>query len=355
MTAMPAYGLSGVNTTAKRSRFLGVGAITVMAVVSLVWWCRPADRAPSDVTISLLTQEIGEGIGSGVDVRISGVKIGSVQSVQLTDTGIQRIDLQLEKSQLFDLTDTLSIDYALGNLFGITEIELHPGEGGIPLDNNSVVDLTGANGDRVRDSTMSTLLDSLGRLTGEVLTPKLTSILATIAHDTKAFTPLLQSIIATADSIAETQRLPSSFMLAQFGDILAGLPPTTGGITDFLYSMFSSDYMKNDQQRIEFDATIALLRDDLIPSLTRTLGTGEQHYSKFADIFPPLLNAIARTIPTPQRSGQDLGLLLDRLSNAFHESADGPVLNLDIALRGVPGLAVPLLNGSLAPIAKGDK
>lgn len=346
---MPTYGIPGVAIGPRGVRLWGFGSILVVVLVLLTWKLVPARTNPDDIAITLVTEQIGEGVENGVDVRLDGVKVGAVASIQPEGQGRQRIGLRLDKSQLFGLTDALSVDYAPGNLFGISELELSPGQGGTVLAADSVVDLTGANAGRAYDATISTLLRTTGQFTTDVLTPRFTSVVAKIAHDTKAFTPLLQAILVTVQSIADTQRLPSSMLLDQYGKTLAGLPSTVDGALRLLYTAYTNEYMKTDANRAKFDANTHMLIYDFVPALTETLGAARD-LSGLTDMLAPMLDLVTRSISTPQRSGHDLAVLLDRLSSAFHDTPNGPVLNVDVVLRGVPGLAVPLLNGLPATV-----
>lgn len=347
---MPAFGLPGVSTTPPRARLTGVVAATVAALAVAGWQLAPSRPDPNDIAITLFTEKVGTGIESGSDVRFDGVRIGSVESIAAAGTGRQRIELRVDKTQIAGLTDALSIDYAPGNLFGISEIELRGGQGGTQLGNAAVVDLTGDGGRRTRDATMSALLGSLGQLTNDVVTPELISVLHKIAEDTRAFTPLIQSIVTTVQSIADTQRLPSSYLLRQYGATLAGLPPTTRGLLDLLNAPFSNEYLRQDGKIAKFDANVNMIKDPLIDAVTRTLVAGRTHYNGYIDILAPLLTALAGTVPDPNGSTAELRLLLQRLGAAMPDTPDGPVLNLAVDLRGVPVLAAPLTAALNAPV-----
>ncbi|WP_405166485.1 MlaD family protein [Nocardia sp. NBC_01499] len=302
------------------------------------------------MSVSLLTQQTGSGLKSGADVRLDGVKVGAVASIDPIPGGRQRIMLRLDESQLFGLTDTLGVDFAPGNLFGISEIELRPGAGGTALGNDSVVDLSGVEAARTRDATISTLLRGVGGLTDNVLTPQLATVLSQLSGDLKGFAPLFESIVVTVRAMADTQKLPSSFLLGQLEQPLAGTPSTLDGGLRLLHGPYANTYMASDANRARFDMTIAAVTDGLIPALSGALATGGQYYVGYTDALAPLLNAVAQSVATPQRSGHELSQLLDQLAQAFHDTANGPVLDLAVELRSVPGLAVPLLAGLPAPL-----
>lgn len=353
---MPAYGIPGVAVGQRRSRFIGIATIGVLVLAVVGWKVVPNGADDGMLAVTLLTEQVGEGIESGSDVRFDGVKVGTIASLDSATDGRQRIGLHLSQSQLFGLTDALSIDYAPGNLFGISELELRPGEGGTTLTNGTVVNLTGPNAKRAYDATISTLIRSIGTITTDVLTPQFTEMVSKVAHDTRAFTPIFQAIIDLARSITETQQYPTSFLLGQLGDALAGAPPTLDGGFKLLYGPFSNEYMKSEEHRLRLDATVAVIVEQLIPELGDTAAAAQPYFQGYTDgMLAPLLSMLAGTVSAPQRSARELGVLLDRTTNALHDTPDGPVLNLDVDLRGVPALAVPLLGGISAPAPVGDR
>ncbi|MFB7718260.1 MlaD family protein [Nocardia sp. NPDC056100] len=321
-----------------------VGAITAAAAAAAVigWHFAPQRTSPDRVTVQLLTESVGNGIESGSDVRLDGVRVGSVAAIATAGTGRQSIHIELDRTQITGLTDALGVDYAPGNLFGVSEIELRPGSGGAPLRDRTVVDLTGDRAVRARDATISTLLRSLGQLTNDVVTPQMISVLHRIASDTRAFTPLFQAIVTTAQSVADTQRLPSSYLLRQYGSTLAGVPPTVQGVLDVLNAPYSDPYLRQPDKLAKFDASVSMVANNLIGALTGALDTGNAYYAGCAGVFVPLLSALAGTVPDPDATSDRLTELLRRVGAAMPETPDGPMVNITVDLRGVPALAVPL-------------
>ncbi|MEV6071396.1 mammalian cell entry protein [Nocardia sp. NPDC052001] len=348
---MPAFGMPGVTASPTGARRAGVIATAVAVALLAGWRIAPFGPDPDTMSVTLLTDKVGAGIESGVDVRLDGVKVGTVSGIANAGTGRQRINLQLTRSQLFGLTDNLSIAYAPGNLFGISELTLRTGTGGRRLDDAAVVDLTGAEAGRVVDATISTLLQSLGQLTTQVLTPRLATVLSQISGDLKAFTPLLQTIVATAQQVADTQRLPSSFLLQQYGSTLSGLPYTTDGLLRVLDAFYNAPDLKSDADREKFDASVVLVRDHIDAALPTLLNTARPYFNGYTDALAPVLTAFAHAAPP----AAEVTELLDRLRAAMPDTPDGPVLRLDVALRGVPGLAVPLLQGLSPNIPGADR
>ncbi|WP_460726615.1 MlaD family protein [Nocardia heshunensis] len=289
----------------------------------------------------MLTDEVGAGIVVGDDVRLDGVQIGRIAAIEPTDRHLQ-LTLDLEKGSASGLTDGLGIDFVPANLFGVSEVELQRGTAGDRLSAHSIVDLTGTRSGRARDATISTLLNQLGSFSNDVLSPELVPVLQRISTGTKAFTPLIETIISITRDIADTQRLPSSFLLGQYGSMLGGLPSTTDGLLQLLGAANNAEYMRSPEHVQKFDASARMLETELLPSVTSVLATGERYFAGTTATLVPVLAALAHIVPTPEQSGHDLSELLDRLNQAMPDTPGGPVLNVSVDLRGVPGLAAPL-------------
>jgi hypothetical protein len=330
-----------VAITPHRSRILGGVAVATAVVITAAWQLMPP-VGDDDIAVTLLTDRVGTGIQAGDAVRSDGVRVGSIDSIDSDDSVRQRISLRLDPHELSGLTDALGVDYAPDNMFGVSELTLRSGPGGRAISDNTVIDLSGANAGRVHDATISTLLQSVGQLTNDVLTPQLTTVLSEIVRDTRAFTPLLETIVVTVQNVADIQRLPSSYLLAQYGSLVTGLPPTMRGLLDLLQTPFTNPYLAQPGKIDKFVANIDMIQGPLLSSVTALLNTAGTYYSGYTDMTTPLVQAMASTVPTPQRSTDEVRLLLERIGRAMPDSGDGPVLNLDVDLRGVPALAGPL-------------
>ncbi|MFF3568681.1 MlaD family protein [Nocardia jiangxiensis] len=339
---MPAYALPGTEVGPCRARTLGISAVVLVLLVLIVWRVVPDSPPADEIHVALITDRVGEGIADGTDVRLDGVRVGSVNSVAIAGQGRQRIELNLLRSQLFGLTDALTVDYAPGNLFGITALQLNSARGGTTLANGTTVDLTGRKADRVSDATLAALLDSTGTLTSDVLTPKLAQLLNTMSRDISAFTPLMQAIGTTARSFTETQRLPPSFLLTQFGSALDGVPPMLSGAAVLLHSDLTNTQLRTSAELTRFTQMFGGVQNQLLPVVTQTFGISDHYFGGFIPLGSLILDQVSGSVGTPARSGEQLRELLARLDAAFHDSPSGPVLNTRVELDTVPGLAAPL-------------
>lgn len=339
---MPAYSLPGTEVGPTRARIIGVSVVTLSVLAALVWRAVP-DSVPADqIHVTLITSSVGEGVASGTDVRLDGVRVGSVDGIVAANQGRQRVELDLEGAQLFGLTDALTVEYAPGNLFGISSLQLHPGEGGTVLANGTTVDLTGHNSGRVTDATLSALLKSAGALTGSVLTPQLTQLLAQLSRNVRGFSPLLQAMGTTARSFVETQQLPPSVLLAQYGAAMAGLPSLLSGGLAVLQAAYTNQYFQSPEHMARYSQMFGNIQTQLLPAVVQAASNGKRYFGGFMPILTAILERLASSVSTPERSAQQLSDLLDRVGAMFHDTAGGPVVNAHVELELMPGLSAPL-------------
>ncbi|MBJ8342127.1 mammalian cell entry protein [Antrihabitans sp. YC3-6] len=351
ISAMPKYGLPGLSVDKRRSTRIGLAAACLVALLVVALFVVDRLRGDDRLQVVLRTEQIGDGIVDGTQVRLDGVAVGEIETIENAADGQQLITLRLNQAQLFGVTDTLDVDYAPSNLFGISEIELRRGSGGTPLQNADLIDLTGANAERVQDVTMGNLLRAVTRTATDVLTPELTDTLTSLASDLEAFTPLLEAIVTTGRNVADTQRYAASFLLGQFGSALTGAAPMVGGTIQLLDTLTNLEILKTD--RAKFDQVLQITIQQLFPGISDLLFTAENYFAGYADMLPPALDAAARMVPTPQLSSTQLRELLDRLDASFTDTPDGPMLDLALDLRGVPALSVPLLGAN--PLLGGER
>lgn len=337
---MPAYSMPGTTMTQGRSLIAGVLVLAVLIAAITGWRALAPDRDAGMLRIRLHTSRIGEGIGSGAGVRLNGVQIGDVTGITALPDGDQLISLALRRDQLGHLRDSVRVEYAPSNLFGISEVVLHREPGGSPLHDGSVVDLTGR---RVADDTMGNLLRSMAQVISAVLTPQLTTLLNQAGSDIAAFAPLLRAVAGVSRAVADTQRFGSAFLIRQYASFLDGVGNFASGFIQLIDQVYHIQVLRTD--RAHFDVGVALVADQLFP-LISTLGwTAQGYLGGYADRAAGLLGTLAHTVPDPDRAHADLTELLARLDRAFRGTPDGPQLGVEVLVRGMPGLAVPLLGG----------
>ncbi|WP_067828019.1 MlaD family protein [Nocardia inohanensis] len=340
---MANYGMPGVAVNRKQAMTVGAVALAIVLVVTAVWTAYRSQKTEPGLPISLRTEQIGDGVLVGTEVRANGVVVGKVTAIDPDQQGTQRISLRLDDSRMFGLDDSLLVDYAPANLFGISEVELRKGPGGSPLRSGTVIDLTGRKAADVYDATMGSILRSMSQMGGSVLTPQMASVIAQAAADTQALTPLAQALITAQRTIADNQKMPLSQLMGELGPAFDGggrFAGATVQVIDLIRSM-----QRLQQNRAEYDQGVAIVTGQLLPILAKTLGTAGTQLSGTTDALVPLLTALAQMVPAPQQSSAELRTLLERLRAAMPDNGQGPVLNVEVELKSVPAVIAPLLGG----------
>ncbi|GAB2544273.1 hypothetical protein GCM10027167_56290 [Nocardia heshunensis] len=318
----------------------------LLAVVLVVAWQASGSlRTPDDMRIQLRTNGIGDGVIPGAEVRLNGVRVGRIDEIAGQPNGQQLVTLSLRASELFGLTDSFDVDYSPSNLFGISEVTLKRRGGGNALRGGELIDLTTAG--RVHDVTMGSLLRQLAATTTDVLTPEMTKLLTQAGSNIAAFTPLIQTLVTVSRSVADTQRYPSSFLIGQIASFLNG----TGLFAENTVKLINEIYHMDALRDPRFDIGVGLVVDQLLPQIANLGWTAKDGLNGWTDSLAVVVNQLAKMVPTPAQSSADLTELLTRLGNSFQDTPDGPQLGIDVVLRGVPAVAVPLLGGRPLPAA----
>ncbi|MFB7878428.1 MlaD family protein [Nocardia sp. NPDC056064] len=344
---MPNYGLPGVAIGQRAALVVGAVAVVAVAAGLLGWRVATHGEELAGIEVVLRTERLGDGIVVGTRVRADGVVVGKVTGIDPAGTGRQTVTLDVDRDQLAGIDDSMTVDYATSNLFGISEIQLRPGRGGAPLRSGSVVDLTGPRSGDAADATMGALLRGLSTVGDQALVARAAVVLDQLATDTEAFTPLLQAMVVAGRTVADHQTLPPSFQLEQLGTALGGVAPFAGATVDVIDRVYRIDALREDRPR--FDATVSMVVEQLFPALQTMLNHAGEQFPAYAAMAVPLLSAVANAVPDPQRSSAELTALLANLRSAFSDSPAGPVLNVDVDLRIAPVPMIPLLAGQGVP------
>ncbi|MFC9897397.1 MlaD family protein [Nocardia sp. NPDC127579] len=342
---MPEYGLPGVAADKKKARTVGLALVALLAVVALATSLYRNLRTEDGLRIALHTEQVGDGLTAGTQVRLDGVQVGTVEEISPDANGTQRIMLRLDGSRLHGIDDSLRLDYAPANLFGISELELLRGAGGAPLRAGAVLDLTGPRAGRVYDATMGSILRSLSQVGAAVLTPQLATVIAQVSADFKAMTPLIQALITVSKIIADNQNMPASELLGNLGPAFDGGGKFAGATIQIIDQIHDIRIVQTDKDR--YDVGVAALTGQILPGLATTVTAAGDQLAEATDMLAPMLTVLAQMVPRPQQSATELRLLLERLRAAMPDTPDGPVLNLEVDLQNVPGVAVPLLGQRL--------
>ena len=92
----------------------------------------------------------------------------------------------------------MGIDFRPANYFGVTGINVLPGEGGQPLHDASLIKATPSG-----NFTLQALLSRANAISHTVLTPKVIDVIDRATRYTDGLEPLLETILIMSDSLGE--------------------------------------------------------------------------------------------------------------------------------------------------------
>lgn len=311
--------------------FIVALAVVVAAAVGI-----NAALGSDTMKISMRTQSVAGGIGSGSPVLLNGAQVGKVQSVSLVSGTDKRVVLAIDKAKVPDrslLSSTLAVSYAPWNLFGISSVILQTNPGGVQLANNSTF-----YPDTPNDATLTTLLRQLSDTQNEAFAPHLGAVLQQANIMTIGLMPIIGVVGKVLQSVTDTQRIPTEQTLPVLAQTLAGvngmINPFMNGLTNFLNWPEPLQPGYTDVQ----DASLNELSTTFVEQLTQLAGApGLAQLTPTTPIFTDLLNRIIATFPDATRNGEELQTLVQRIRAAMPNGPNGPVLNIDVIVRGATG------------------
>ncbi|CAM3205770.1 MlaD family protein [Nocardioides dubius] len=270
------------------------------------------NRVPGDThTLSAEFTNVS-GLRAGDDVRISGVKVGRVQGIEVKDNRIARVEFVVQSSQ--PITDTTELTMRYQNLLGQKYLALTPGAaGGERLEDGDVIGL-----DRTSPGfDLTALLNGFEPLFN-VLSPKDMNSLA------ENIVGVLQGESGTVESLlAETADL-TGFLADRdevFGEVVDNLTPVVENLaansSEFDTAVVELRQLMrslNDGSDEFFDAlgdirgnltSTTQLIDDLRPLVSRDIAAissfgqtflrGAPVIERSIDVLPELLGAFVRS------------------------------------------------------------
>jgi len=120
-----------------------IGALVVMAAVGFLYYASNVVgiSGPSDTYDVKASFRSAEGIALGTEVRMAGVKIGSVTGMELSPTTF-RAELKVAIKKSVEIPDDSAIAVTSEGLLGGNFIEIIPGASEFPVENGGEIEDT---------------------------------------------------------------------------------------------------------------------------------------------------------------------------------------------------------------------
>ncbi|MFW0791226.1 MlaD family protein [Gordonia sp. CPCC 205333] len=337
---MPDFRTPGMSAAPRTFAIRAVVAVAVTVIVATSAVLVAAALPDDAMHISMHTDTVAGGIDTGTSVVLNGDEIGSVSSVRADGN---RFVVQLTLAPGYRdrpdvVTTALQVSYAPKNLFGISAVVLTTQPGGEPLSNNADF-----YPDTPVDSTLTTLLRSLSDLNTQAFSPYVSDILATANKATLGLLPVIGTVGRLATDIADTQKLSTAATMPQLAGVLRELNTTVTGLLPGLQRLMDWQGPKQPGYVDNANRALALAGAVTIPQIDDLLG---ENLGQAMPLVPPLkqiVTRIQRTFPDSHRNGLEIAMLIERIRGALPTGPGGtPVLNVDVVLKGIPGVTAAL-------------
>lgn len=307
---------------------------------------RLKDDGDDRISVSFVVPYIAQGVIDGTALVLHGVQVGTVTGIANQPGGDIRVDAELQRVPTTGLTDTLRLDYRPVNYFGVSGINLSPGEGGQNLRNGVVIDASPTG-----NFTLQAMLTRFGQLTNGVITPELVRVVDRITRYTDALNPLIETVFIATGAVADVQTVPASRLVANTAGATVALPSLIDSLVksgddisraDNNWMREGAGDLSDDQWYNEFGIpTYELIVDGLFGSI------GKLEASHLSDLLPLVngIQTITDTVPPllrPEATGDMLTELRSRFQRLYGGTPDQGALQVKIVLDNLPGVAAPI-------------
>lgn len=322
---------------------VGTGAVVVAisVLVTLVVNLLPERLPAGTMEIVVLTPTVGQGIDTQSQVVLHGISVGTIVGVKRHGEAAE-LRLQLDTRSVHGLTDSFDFDFRPANAWGLSALNLVPGEAGNPL-------LDGARIERepTINATLSQLMSGQMTFVNNVLTEKLARLIRNSSEYTMALVPFIESGLVLANLVAETQRDTSAALLRNFNSLTTPIP---GVIDTMLTSVYNFRHQKGGElltaDMTPVHETLAVIAPDAVRMLVEIAGDHKTELTPATEVARSLLDGFA-TIAQRSRGSLRLDKLLAGLQSGYFGAADD-TSQFRLVLEPLPAIesAMPALLNS---------
>jgi len=328
---------SGRSAGARALRVRGLIVAAVMTVAATALYQLATGGYGGTFRLIVETNTIGEGLTPGAEVKLHGLAIGTVKSLESAGYNRQRMTVQLDPRQATALTADTQAQFTSSNVFGSAVVELVSGGIGEPLTpNQTLVMDTGA------EAASITGLLRQGQKIGQIFdSPDVTQIVGVLQRHADLTEPVSKSIMDFAKILADSQTAPFSQTLAVTAGLVNGLNdfvPLVGLLNELLDGLRFLGEPGGAERTTQVLHQIGHLLGDVGALLATHLPWLVPLIASVVDLAAPAAYVFGSLAPSYDR----LSGALDRTSAAF-PFQDGRVrMQIEVILDAVPGLVTAL-------------
>jgi hypothetical protein len=340
---MPFFPDQGVRAPSPRSlRIRGLIAAVVLGIAGIGLYQLGTGSYSDTFQLTVVADELGEGLTPGAEVKFRGLTIGSVKTLESFGYNKQKMTVELEPAQARALATDTTARFVSSNTFGLAAVELLSSGTGPRLRPNQTL-LIGAD---VPSTSITGLLREGQKLGQIVDSPDVDHIIEVVRRHADLTEPVARSFFDLAKMLVDAQKVPFSQSLSVFASVVNGASdaiPLIKLAYDLLNGMAFLAHPDGVERMNEIlDQTGQLLfKTDAI--FAKNVSWIAPIVTSLTDVLLPYSYMQASFAPVYDR----LSGLLDRTSAAF-PIIDGKVrMQIDVALDTMPGLSAAL--GPAAP------
>lgn len=338
--------------------------VLCLAAMGLLIVVNPFGRRPlNDVAVVMDVPYVGQGVAAGTPMMMHGVKVGEVTAVSGRPNGGVQLKAALQSGPIAGLTDTLGIDYRPANYFGVTAINLIPGEGGQAVrDGMRIATVPRGN------FTLQTLLYRVGQITGGVVTPQLIQVFDRATRYTDGLNPLIETMLISAEAVAKVQTVTTEQLLANATGVSVAFPALVDAATvagddfstgsgfvianqdaspalpgqDYVDAVLTPGmYLTDEYWQKRSLATLDLLAGSFFGALGKLLASHPDDLIPAVTMVKSLTDVVPALV-TPENVAYDLAELRARFEKMYAGTPEQRALQVQIVLDNLPGVAAPI-------------
>jgi len=308
-------------------------AVTAFAVVDSHGG-RPSDQ----FGVVIESTYVGEGVAAGTALLMHGVKVGEVTQVSSLPGGGVRLAADLRHGPTAGLTDAMAIDFRPANYFGVTGINLVPGDGGQALVNGSFIKTTPTG-----NFTLQALLSRLGDISHGVLTPHLVDVIEKATSYIDGLDPLLETMLVVSNSLANVQTVSTAQLLTNATGISVAFPGFVNASTSLGDHLIhaSLDDVTDDFFENTYKPTIDETSNGLFGAAGKLESSHSTELAPLIDMIQTLTDVTPGLVP-PDAIADTGRELRTRLERMFAGPPGQRAINVRVILDSLPGVAAPI-------------
>lgn len=349
---------------------MAVGAAVIFCLVLAVtlFVTNPfAGQPEGTFSVSITTPYVGQGVQTGTPIVLHGVKVGEVAKVSNSGSGKVQLATKLQTLPTRGLTDAMNIDFRPVNYFGVPGINLIPKAGGRTLRDGSKLNLQPSG-----NFTLSQLLNQLGEVSANSLTPQLISVIDRVTQYTDGLNPTFETAVTVARAVDAVQTVPTEQLLTNLSSSVAAFPAFTDMVVEAGTRVIKYDYYPGQVVQDAATAGPKLERPYVVDVKTPSMGDLSPTYfhkhfmttldliekglfaavgrlvgSHVDDLLPMIagIKAITDAGPVllrPEDVAQKLSELRSRFEHLYAGNGEQHAVSVRVVLDKLPGVAAPI-------------